>query len=157
YRHLWDYTSDMKALLEDPELDGWVRPITFNHPSLEGRAVEGIEIAKDVDADDGRPVFLQLGVHHAREWPSSEHAIEFGFDLLDNRDETALEFPDRTVNVKELLEKVRTVVVPIVNVDGFNLSREAATDGQGIVNFAGHAYKRKNCRVEDGLIPAPGQ
>ena len=158
YRHLWDYTSDMKALLENPALAGWVRPITLAHPSLEGRSVEGIEIAKDAGADDGRPVFLQMGVHHAREWPSGEHAIEFGFDLLNNRNATAVQFADRTVNVKELLEKTRTIVVPIVNPDGFNLSREAANDGQGVVNFAGsHAYKRKNCRIQDGLIPAPGE
>jgi murein tripeptide amidase MpaA len=159
YRHLWDYTSDMKALLENSALADYVRPVTLAHTSLEGRPVEGIEIAKDVDADDGRPVFLQMGVHHAREWPSGEHAIEFGFDLLNNRDATAVQFADRTVNVKDLLENARTIVVPIVNPDGFNLSREAPTDlQQGSVQPAGSlAYKRKNCRIEDGLIPAPGQ
>ena len=159
YRHLWDYTSDMKALLEDPELDGWVRGITLAHTSLEGRPVEGIEIAKDVGADDGRPVFLQMGVHHAREWPSSEHAMEFGFDLLNNREATAIDFIDRTVNVKDLLEKTRTIVVPVVNPDGFNLSREASGDlQQGVIGLNGsYGYKRKNCRIEDGLIPAPGQ
>jgi hypothetical protein len=157
YRHLWDYTSDMKALLENPALADYVRPITFNHPSLEGRPVQGIEIAKNVHASDGRPVFLQLGVHHAREWPSGEHALEFGFDLLNNRDSTALTLGDRTFNVKELLETTRTVVVPIVNPDGFNVSREAPRDLQQGVVGAGVAYKRKNCRLTDGLIPEPGK
>ena len=32
---------------------------------------------------DGKPVFLNMGVHHAREWPSSEHAMEFAYDLAD--------------------------------------------------------------------------
>jgi murein tripeptide amidase MpaA len=147
----------MKALLEDPALAGYVRPIRLAHPSLEGRDIEGVEIAKNVNADDGRPVFLQMGVHHAREWPSGEHAIEFGIDLLNNRDATAVQFADRTVNAKELIETTRTIVVPIVNPDGFNLSREADMDGQGVVNFTGHSYKRKNCRIQDGLIPGPGE
>ena len=65
----------MKALVATNP--GLVRPITLNHKTYEGRPVEGIEIATNVDARDGRPVFLQLGVHHAREWPSGEHAIEW--------------------------------------------------------------------------------
>ena len=34
--------------------------------------------------DRGLPVFLMLGVHHAREWPSGEHAMEFAVDLVKN-------------------------------------------------------------------------
>ena len=56
---------------------GLVKELTLNHPSLEGRDVNGIEITQNPAARDGKPIFLQLGVHHAREWPSSEHAIEF--------------------------------------------------------------------------------
>jgi hypothetical protein len=75
YRRLFDYTDDMKRLArEHPDL---VRPITLNHVTYEGRPVEGIEIATNPNARDGRPVFLQLGVHHAREWPSGEHAMEW--------------------------------------------------------------------------------
>ena len=33
---------------------------------------------------DGKPVFLMMGAHHAREWPSAEHAMEFAYDLLQN-------------------------------------------------------------------------
>ena len=33
-------------------------------------------------ARDGRPVFLQMGVHHAREWPSGEHAMEWAYELV---------------------------------------------------------------------------
>ena len=157
YRHLWDFESDMKALVEDPAYEGYVRPITLSRQSLEGRDIQGIEIAKDVDADDGRPVFLQMGVHHAREWPSGEHALEFGFDLLNNRDATELTLGDHTFNVQELLETTRTIVVPVVNVDGFNVSRESATDAQQGLVAADVAYRRKNCRIEDGLIPEPGE
>ena len=70
----------MKRLArEHPDL---VRPITLNHLTYEGRPVEGIEIATNPNARDGRPVFLQLGVHHAREWPSGEHAMEWAYELI---------------------------------------------------------------------------
>ena len=46
--------------------------------TLEGRRVHGIEIATNPnDLGDGKPIFLNMGVHHAREWPSSEHAMEW--------------------------------------------------------------------------------
>ena len=95
-------------------------------PSLtrrnEGREVQGIEITKDAwDWRDGKPVSSSSsGVHHAREWPSGEHAMEFAFDLTMNYGKNA-----RTTN---LVDRVRTVVVPIVNPDGFNLTREAPVD-----------------------------
>jgi hypothetical protein len=61
YRRLFDYSEDMKALVQaHPDL---VRPITLNHQTYEGRPVEGVEIASNVNARDGRPTFLQLGVH----------------------------------------------------------------------------------------------
>ena len=33
-------------------------------------------------ARDGKPVFLQMGAHHAREWPSAEHAMEWAYELV---------------------------------------------------------------------------
>jgi hypothetical protein len=58
YRRLFDYSEDMKRLArEHPDL---VRPITLNHQTYEGRPVEGIEIATNPNAQDGRPVFLQM-------------------------------------------------------------------------------------------------
>ena len=82
YRRLPDYEFELKQLaLQYP---GLARPITLNHPSWEGRDVTGIEITQNANAADGKPVFVMLGVHHAREWPSSEHTIEFAYDLLRN-------------------------------------------------------------------------
>ena len=47
--------------------------------------MNGIEITANAqNTADGKPVFLIMGVHHAREWPSSEHTIEFAYDLLTN-------------------------------------------------------------------------
>ena len=35
-------------------------------------------------ADDGRPVYVVMGLHHAREWPSAEVNPEFALDLVRN-------------------------------------------------------------------------
>ncbi len=78
-----------------------------------------IEIGRDVQAaEDGRPTFVLLGVHHAREWPSGELAMEFAYDLVKNYGSDP--------RITSLVNRSRVVVVPVVNVDGFELSR---TDG----------------------------
>ena len=70
----------MKALVEaNPTL---VKPLTLANTTLEGRPVEGIEITRDVNASDGKPVFFQMGVHHAREWPSAEMPMEWATELV---------------------------------------------------------------------------
>ena len=47
--------------------------------------MNGIEISTGAqNTADGKPIFLIMGVHHAREWPSAEHTIEFAYDLLRN-------------------------------------------------------------------------
>jgi Zinc carboxypeptidase len=159
YRRLFDYSEDMKRLArEHPDL---VRPITLNHQTYEGRPVEGIEIATNPNARDGRPVFLQMGLHHAREWPSGEHAMEWAYELI-------LGYRRGDPRVRQLVESTRTIVVPVVNPDGFNASREAGQlflngdgadtdlDGSGdisdeefILAAAAHPneYRRKNCRL----------
>ncbi|SNR54864.1 M14 family zinc carboxypeptidase [Blastococcus mobilis] len=151
YRTLDDYNADMAALERDhPDL---VELITLPHPSLDGRKIHGVEIGKDVRGPDrGLPTFLMLGVHHAREWPSGEHAMEFAVDLVTNYGTDA--------RITDLVDRSRVVVVPVVNVDGFHLSRTDGglvdlreTDGGGtatILGTPGNAYKRKNCRVVDG-------
>ncbi|MDP5183482.1 M14 family zinc carboxypeptidase [Blastococcus sp. BMG 814] len=151
YRTLADYDADMAALERDhPEL---VTTFTLPHRSLDGREIRGVEIGRDVHGPDrGLPTFLMLGVHHAREWPSGEHAMEFAVDLAKNY--------GKDPRITDLVDRARVVVVPVVNVDGFELSR---TDG-GLVDLRslddggtasllatpGNAYKRKNCRLVDG-------
>ena len=160
YRHLWEYEYGLKELARHyPNL---ARPITLPFKTNEGREVHGVEITKDAaNWRDGKPVYVQMGVHHAREWPSGEHAMEFAFDLAMNY--------GTNQRVTGLVDKVRTVVVPIVNPDGFNLSREAPVDlrdvtGAGYDNDAYavmslaepfFAYKRRNCRPVDGQASPP--
>ena len=174
YRHLADYEADMKALAQQyPSL---VKLIELNHKSLEGRPVLGIEITKNANVVDGKPVVVQLGIHHAREWPSAEHPMEWAFELLHGYGKD-----DR---VTRLVSQTRTIVVPVVNPDGFNLSRESTVDLGNLLagidlppeidsqlpisdpTFTGailidqnagfYAYKRRNCRIKDGERPNPG-
>jgi murein tripeptide amidase MpaA len=153
YRRLPDYEQHLKDLVE--QHPGLVKPFTLPHRSHEGRAVEGIEIATDVHAEDGRPAFLMMGLHHAREWPSGEHAIEWAYELLNG-------FKAGDARATNLLRNSRTLVVPVVNPDGFNASREAGErygHGDGdpeedvlvAVLTRPEEYRRKNCRN-----PSPG-
>ncbi len=154
YRRLFDYGEDMKRLArEHPDL---VKAVTLNHTTYEGRPVEGIEITTNPNARDGKPVFLQMGAHHAREWPSAEHAMEWAYELV-------LGYRRGDARTRRLVETTRTIVVPVVNPDGFNASREAgelygAGNGRGgtadeeTVNILTHPneYRRKNCRFLAG-------
>ena len=137
YRYLRDYEAELAQLAgEYPSL---ARPITLNHRSWEGRAVVGIEITKDPQAKDGKPVFALLGTHHAREWPSAELPMEFAYDLLRNY--------GRDARTTALVDAARTIIVPVVNPDGFVVSREARA-GPASQDFSTHDFemKRKNCR-----------
>jgi hypothetical protein len=151
YRTLADYNADMATLANDrPDL---VKRFALPHRSLDGREIFGVEIGKGVHGPDrGLPVFVLLGVHHAREWPSGENAMEFAVDLVRNYGTDA--------RITDLVDRSRVIVVPVVNVDGFELSRTDGglvdtrqVDGGGtatILGNPGNAYKRKNCRLVDG-------
>lgn len=161
YRKLADYNDDLaKLAANNPAI---VKSISLPHKSLEGKAVLGVEIGKNVAApEDGRPVFAIMGLHHAREWPSGEHTIEFAFDLVKNY--------GKDPRITTLLNSARVIVVPVVNVDGFEKS---VNDGHlidlrainehdplggttSVLATPGNAYKRKNCRIVDGQDPLPG-
>jgi murein tripeptide amidase MpaA len=139
YRELPDYEADIEQLVAaHPQT---AREVVLDHRTLIGRPVVGIEIARDVHRSDGRPVLLVTGLHHAREWPSGEIAMEWAIDLVHG-------LARRDTEVSRLLAQARVIVVPVVNPDGFFLSRSVG----GVF-----AAKRKNCRVVDGQLPKPGQ
>lgn len=155
YRTLADYNAEMQTLAdENPDL---VELIELPHQSIEGKTIYGIEIAQDVGVvDDERPTFLLMGLHHAREWPSGEHTMEFAHDLVNG-------VVTGDQRITDLVAQARTVLIPVVNPDGFEKS---ITDGMvldlreindidplggttSILATPNNAYKRKNCR------PAP--
>ena len=137
YRHLADYELELKLLAgRYPNL---VKPLTLNHKTHEGRDVVGIEIATHpYNLNDGKPIFANMGTHHAREWPAAESTLEWAYDLLTNYGNQA-----RTTR---LVRATRNIVIPVVNPDGFNISREAV-DFPPETEFGQFSYemKRKNC------------
>lgn len=138
YRHLYDYNFELKELAR--RNPGLVKAFTLPNQSTEGRDVVGVEIATNVEnIADGKAVNLTMGVHHAREWPAGEHAMEWAYELING-------FRSNP-QIRDLVGKTRNIIVPIVNVDGFSISREAEPKG----DFTRFDYemKRKTCRVED--------
>ena len=156
YRTYDAYLADLKKLVD--ENPGFVRPVTLPKQTIDGRDIVGVEIATDVERnDDGRPAYVQIGVHHAREWPAGEATIEFGFDLIQRGKAGEPRW-------KHLLDNARTFIVPIMNADGFVTSRQQppspqddlpTTPGTPQQIIGGVGYRRKNCRplepVENGV------
>jgi hypothetical protein len=145
YRRLPDFEAELKRLaMRHPAL---VKAITLPHRSIEGRDIVGVEITRDPLARDGKPTFLNMGTHHAREWPSAEHPLEFAYELLEGY--------GRDGRITRLVDEARTIVVPIVNPDGFNVSREAqAVPEEQRFDDVDLEYRRKNCRVAPGNTTA---
>ncbi|MGH2806298.1 MAG: M14 family metallopeptidase [Actinomycetota bacterium] len=146
YRRLPDYNAELQKLAKKNK--GLVKLFEMPNPSLEGRTIYGVEIAANVDEQDGRPIFYLDGVHHAREWPASEFTLLYAYHLVENYGK------DRAIT--KLLKKTRVIVVPIVNVDGFDYSRESLA--QNSLLGAGNGFEgywRKNRRSFTG-VTAPG-
>ncbi len=150
YRTLADYESEMKTLAaQNPSL---VRLITLPNKTWGGKDVLGIEITENVTANDGKPAFANLGVHHAREWPSGEHAMEWAYELING-------YKSGAARATNIVRNSRNIVVPIVNPDGFEGSRNApgapaggedeAVDDTAYIAARPGEYRRKNCRVVD--------
>ncbi|MCW2991393.1 MAG: hypothetical protein JWM73_1987 [Solirubrobacterales bacterium] len=163
YRFLADYQAEMKDVVaKHPDI---AQNISIGKTYM-GRDMQGVELSANVGAkDDGKPVYFLMGVHHAREWPAAETAMEF-IDLIASKyGQTDAE----GVRITDLLNRERIVVVPIINVDGFVSSRgESAAQAQlgaipdpedetglngtaePIVLGGAMAYRRKNC---DAFVP----
>ncbi len=149
YRTYEEVQSELKGLVDDNP--GLVRKVVFG-TSFQGREISGVEIAKNVDEHDGRPVYFLMAVHHAREWPAMEAAMEFAHMLVQEQGDS---------RIAGLLANERVVILPLVNPDGFISSRNAFDIGdqlgqqpdvtlvESIAPFGGQfAYRRKNCNGE---------
>lgn len=139
YRRLPDYEYEMKELARrNPHL---VRLMVLPHRTVEGRDQMALEITQNVTATaDGKPVFLNTAAHHPPEWIAAEHAMEWAYDLVNSY--------SREARTRQLLSRTRAVVVPLVNPDGFAVSREASPAevvGGYPVDFTAYEFLRKNC------------
>lgn len=115
YRAYEEVQQELKQLSE--RFSSHVKPMTLPRRSFQGRPLDGVEIGANVrrSAEDGRPVFLLVALHHAREWPSVEAAMEYAWMLARGYGED-----DR---ITSLLKRARVVVVPLINPDGYVDSR----------------------------------
>jgi hypothetical protein len=133
YRTLAEINTELQQLATTyPDK---VKLFTLSRTSLTGKTIYGVEVSHNVNQNVGKPAFLLTGAHHAREWPTPEFTLEFVYDLLmhDGTD------PDAT----NLLAKGKLIAIPVVNVDGYELSRSVPA----------HEQKRKNCRLAAGATP----
>src|SRR5690349_14324515 len=55
---------------------------TAPRKSVEGREIKYVEIANNVGAYDGRPVYFMMGSIHGDEWAAGEHTLEFIYDVI---------------------------------------------------------------------------
>ena len=165
YRTYEEIQAELKALVE--KNPGRVRRVVIGK-SYQGREMSGVEIANNVDGKDGRPVFFFVALHHAREWPSAESAMEFAHLLAAGNGDARL---------RRILDNTRAVIVPLINPDGYVASRNAApydpADNVRDRVFGGEeltvvyppstiqsiappggifTYRRKNCA---GAVPSP--
>lgn len=132
YRTLVETNLEMEQLAaRHPDR---VLRVALPHKSVLGQTIYALEISRDVANPEGKPVFLMTGLHHSREWPTVDLTMEFVHDILVN--------DGRDPRITALLDRVRFVVVPVVNPDGYEMSRTMVNE-----------QKRKSCRVVDGEVP----
>jgi carboxypeptidase T len=132
YRTLTEVNLELERLAE--RYPDKVRRFALPHRTVLGQTVWAVEVSHQVQASSGKPVFVMTGLHHSREWPTVDLTMEFVHDLLKN---------DGTdPRITAALEKVRFIAVPVVNPDGYEMSRTVLLE-----------QKRKNCRIEAGQVP----
>ena len=118
YRRLADFSADMKALVEaNPTLVRRCRSRTAR--SRAARCWASRSGATSATPPTASRSSCMMGVHHAREWPSAE-------TRWSSRSTSSAYNSGSTAGHRAALQDARIVVVPIVNPDGFNLSRECA-------------------------------
>ncbi len=142
YRHLAEYNAELGALAR--RYPWLTRRVTLANRSVEGRPIRGLEITTAADRRaDGKPVMLMVGAHHAREWPSAEHTMEWAYELLTEYRSSR--------RARAIVRNVRTIVVPVLNVDGFVVSQ--AAEPLGDFSLVDYEMKRKNCSISEATPP----
>jgi carboxypeptidase T len=136
YRTLAEINAELRQLATTYR--DRVKLFRLPEKSLLGKTIWGVEISHDVREDSGKPVFLNTGVHHAREWPTAEFVLEFAWEALQRDGEDP--------RITALLEQGKMIVVPVVNPDGYDVSRSLIQE-----------QKRKNCRVNAGEVPTEAE
>lgn len=87
--------------------------------SVEGREIPAIVISGPGAPKWGKPTYLFMGAHHAREWISVEVPLAIARHLVEQY--------DREPRVKALVDGSQIVVNPMVNPDGVHFSQTEET------------------------------
>ena len=69
-------------------------------------------------------MIVQVGTHHAREWPANESTLEWGYELIKNSRATPLQ-PALEPELDTVVNDSRSFVIPVMNVDGFDATIES--------------------------------
>ena len=119
------FTDRLKALEADS--DGFASVFSAGF-TAGGKEIKGILISKDAQAngEKKKPAVLITGAIHANEWPGAEAAIGLAQYLVDNRLNKDRIF-SRTMTIANLLEKIEVVIIPVLNPDGYEYSRNNGT------------------------------
>jgi hypothetical protein len=112
YRTLSEYYSEMQSIAS--QYPGLTRLTTIGS-SHQSRPIRALEISSNPGADDGRPEHVHMALHHAREWPSGELALDLAWHLVENYGSDQ--------QVTDIVDDIRVYIIPVVNPDGFNYSR----------------------------------
>lgn len=108
--------------------------------SVEGRQIWAIKISDEPNVDDqNEPDVLFVGLHHAREWISTEVPYYLAVNLVLNYDSDSA--------IKTLIDNSEIWVVPVLNPDGLEFSRQGGFDPES--PFLRQRLWRKS-RVDNG-------
>ena len=120
YRTYEQMNTEMDALAAaNPNL---VKVKLAARKSVEGRDIKYMEITNNVSSvSDGKPVFFLMASIHGNEQAAGEQGMEFAYDVI-NTGKT-------NPKVAAILDRVRMIVMPIVNVDGWVRFRRANCGG----------------------------
>lgn len=171
YRTLPEINNELRALAA--RYPSFVRLVTIGTSRL-GKPIQGIEIAENVNAvGDGRPSYVQVGTHHAREWPANELTLEFGYELIRNFARDPGYNQPVSPRLDRIVREARTFIIPVLNVDGFDVTIESeglnpdgsyedpvdtggepGRDTSGTQGIGSGAYKRKTCFDPDPALQA---
>jgi len=108
-----------------PQIETIVQGIANDHPSIteltslgttyEGRDIWCLEISDNPGVDEGEPGIFFMGLHHAREWPTVEIALNICEELTSGSYNT-------------LVNSLRIWVIPCVNPDGYVYDHDQGHD-----------------------------
>ena len=132
---------------------------TLPEKTYGGKDVLGIEITENVDRNDGKPAFFNMGVHHAREWPAGEHAMEWALRadqrLQEGRRPRDATSSRNSAQHRRADRQRRTASRPprtAGELAGQGGGRDESVDDTAYLvagAATGGEYRRKNCRLPD--------